>query len=461
MTKCLFIFLLLVYPFNLLAEPVGFMQAWQKVLSGSDALAAERANVEGAGHLQNAARDLYLPSISLGANYTRLNKPIEIVPSDVLESMKGNNLAMQFGMSAANLDALFTASLTNKEIVTSSVRAIWPIFTGGRIGAVQKIAQGGKEEAVHLLAMQRQAKFEDLAKIYFAVVLNKQVLATKIEVEQGLKQHLSYAIKLMEQGQIAKVEKLQAEVSFDKSKVDRKKTQRDLEIAEVALTKLIKGTSLAEPTTELFTNVTLHSLAEYKTNTLTQYPGLKVLDAKKKQAEGLIAIEKGKYYPAVYLYGNYNLYEDNTLFSKISPDWELGVGIQIPLISSSGRSGKKKAAYSAVMQINHLKAQAKQDLSVFVEKIYREANQSLEEYSGLESSLALAEENLRLRAEAFSQGLSNSLDVVDAQLFLMSIKTQRLAAAYYFVISLSRLLAVSGEIDTFEQYQLHKGLEVK
>ncbi|MEH6532975.1 MAG: TolC family protein, partial [Photobacterium frigidiphilum] len=96
-----------------------------------------------------------------------------------------------------------------------------------------------------------------------------------------------------------------------------------------------------------------------------------------------------------------------------------------------------------------------------VEKTYREANQSLEEYNGLKSSLALAEENVRLREKAFSQGLSTSLDVVDAEMYLAGVKTQRLAAAYQYVISLSRLLAVSGEMNSFNQYQQYQGLEVK
>lgn len=108
-----------------------------------------------------------------------------------------------------------------------------------------------------------------------------------------------------------------------------------------------------------------------------------------------------------------------------------------------------------------MQAQAKQDLSVLVEKTYKEANQALEEYQGLQSSLNLANENVRLREKAFSQGLSTSLDVVDAELFLASIKTQRLAASYQYITSLTRLLAISGQMSEFNQYQKYRGLEVQ
>lgn len=53
--------------------------------------------------------------------------------------------------------------------------------------------------------MEQQARFEDLSKYYFSVVLAKEVLATRQAVEQGLKKHRDFAIKLEEQGQIARV----------------------------------------------------------------------------------------------------------------------------------------------------------------------------------------------------------------------------------------------------------------
>ncbi|PSV46314.1 TolC family protein [Photobacterium indicum] len=443
------------------AASVSFNDAWQTVLTSSDALAAERANVDKARHLQDATSDLYLPDISVSANYTRLDKPVEISPSDLLDSMPVGDLLASIFPNTTNLDQLFTSQLTDRDIFTSSIRAIWPIFTGGRINAAQEIAKGKTEEAKYMLVMQQQAKFEDLTKFYFGVVLTEQVLQTRIDVEQGLKKHLDHAQKMEQQGQIAKVERLQAEASYDKARVDRQKSARDLEIAQVALTKLLKLNSPAMPSTTLFTNESLPPMDAFIDKTLSDYPGLSILDAKKKQASGVIDVEKGKYYPEVYLYGNYSLYEDDTLASKTAPDWAVGVGVNIPIVDTSGRSGKVKAAHSAVTQVNYLRAQAEQDLSVLVEKTYREANQSLEEYNGLKSSLALAEENVRLREKAFSQGLSTSLDVVDAEMYLAGVKTQRLAAAYQYVISLSRLLAVSGEMNSFNQYQQYQGLEVK
>lgn len=453
------------------AESVSFSQAWQTVVSQNEGLAAERTKVDQAKYLQDAAWDLNLPQVSVGANYTRLDDNVEISPSDLFSSMPASGtdagkvisqLAEQLSkLTGTDFNSLFTSQITDKDVFTSSIRAIWPIFTGGRINAAQAIAEGKTEEAKYMLAMKKQATYEDLSRFYFGVVLAEQVYKTRQEVEAGLKQHFEHAVKLQQQGQIARVERLQAEAAYDKAKVETQKSKRDLEIVQVALTKLLNASSPIIPTTTLFTNEQLPNLDSFLSQTLTTYPGLHLLDAKRKQANGLIDVEKGKYYPEVYLYGNYNIYDGHSLAAELTPDWAVGVGVNIPLIDNTGRSGKLKAAHSAVSQVNHLQAQAKQDLSVLVEKTYKEANQALEEYQGLQSSLNLANENVRLREKAFSQGLSTSLDVVDAELFLASIKTQRLAASYQYITSLTRLLAISGQMSEFNQYQKYRGLEVQ
>ncbi|HBY88585.1 MAG TPA: hypothetical protein DEO86_22260, partial [Colwellia sp.] len=59
------------------------------------------------------------------------------------------------------------------------------------------------------------------------------------------------------------------------------------------------------------------------------------------------------------------------------------------------------------------------------------------------------------------QGVSTSIDVVDAELFVASIRTQRFVAAYQYMLSLSKLLALSVDIHNFKHYQSYQGIEVK
>jgi len=148
------------------------------------------------------------------------------------------------------------------------------------------------------------------------------------------------------------------------------------------------------PNDELFINTHLPSIDSFIQATLKTYPGLGVLDATEAKASGLINVEKGKYYPEVFLFGNYRLHEEDTLASELEPDWLVGVGLKIALLDRGGRSGKVQAARSTLMQVSELRSQAVQDLSLLVERTWRGARMAYEEYSGLQSSLKLAKENV-------------------------------------------------------------------
>lgn len=435
------------------AAPLSFQEAWDLLQQQNNSLAAQRANVERYAHLKDATQNLNLPSVSVGANFTRLDQDVTLSGKQIFDSTGQALPALPptLAQLVAGIGSI-QSTITERDIFTSSIRAIWPIFTGGRITAAQDAAAGKEDEAQSQLAMEIQARYEDLAKYYFSVVLAKEVLATRIAVEEGLTQHRDNALKLEQQGQIAHVERLQADASLDKAKVERKKAQKTLDIAQSALTQILGATETVEPSGMLFINTSLPPMHAFIEQTLNTYPGLSLLDAKEKQASSLIKAEQGKYYPEVYLYGDYSLHENDSLASQMKPDWLVGVGVNIPLIENTGRSEQVKAANSAVNQVRYLKAQAKQDLSVLVEKTYLEAEQALEEVTGLNSSLNLAQENLRLRQKAFSQGLSTSVDVVDAELYLASIRTQQSLASFNYLISLNKLLALSSEMSSFSTY---------
>lgn len=440
--------------FSTVAAEVSFDEAWQLLQQNNNSLAAQRANVERYGHLKDASESLNLPKVTVGANYTRLDQDVTLSGQQFADSLNGIDPAV-LGAIGSILPGLgnISSTLENKDIFSSSIRAVWPIFTGGRITAAQTAAEGKQDEARSQLAMEVQARYEDLSKYYFSVILAKNVVDTRLAVEKGLTKHRDFALKMEEQGQIARVERLQAEASLDKAVVERKKAEHSLNIAQAALTQVLGQIEKVEPRDELFINRTLPPLDAFIDQTLDTYPGLAILDAKEKQASSLIKAEKGKYYPEVYAYGDYSLYHGDSLTSQLKPDWLVGIGVSVPLLENSGRSEQMKAAGSAVSQVQFLRKQARQDLSVLVEKTYLEAQQALDEVQGLNSSIKLAQENLKLRQKAFSQGLGRSLDVVDAELYLASIKTQQDAASFQYLLSLNKLLALSSEMNNFSSYK--------
>nr|WP_144214486.1 TolC family protein [Shewanella donghaensis] len=433
------------------AEPIPFNQAWQQLLTVSDKLKAQSQELNRAEAEHRAGEDLSLPSLNLAGSYTRLEKPIELDLRDLnpLASISPGALPPALGEALAAIPgSMFVTPFTEQDIFRASLQAMWPIYTGGQITAAQGIHAAHVEEKKHQYSLVTRELFTQLVDRYFAVAVTNTLVQTNQQLVNSLFEHASHAEKLEKQGQIAKVERLNAQVALENAKVDLGSSKRQHEMAKIALSRMLQLTDV-NPTSGLFSLAYEPSLPRLSQLTMTQHPALKLLEAKEAQANGLIQLEKGKYHPTVFLYGNYTLYEDDSLFSQIEPDWMVGVGVNVPLFSRDGRSGKVEAAQSALLQAKYTKAQTQQDLSLLVDQSFRQLQQADEEVRALNTSLALATENLRLRELAFNQGLSTSIDRVDAELKLSAVKTKQLGAQYRYVQAYARLMAISGQLEEF------------
>ncbi|QDE32818.1 TolC family protein [Shewanella polaris] len=436
---------------SVLAEPITFSHAWQQLEQVSDQLQAKSQLVNRAQAEEDAGDALNYPSINIAGSYTRLEKPIELDLRDLnpLATLDTSTLPAALTSALAEIPgSLFVTPFTEQDVFRASLQAMWPIYTGGKITAAQGIHAAQVSETEQELALARRELFLQLVDRYYAVSVTKTLVDTQKQLVDSLTVHVTHAKKLEQQGQIAKVERLNAQVALENAKVNWGKSKRQYEMAEIALARMLHIPSV-DPISALFLLEQQPSLPRLSQLTLTQHPALKLLEAKEAQANGLVDLEKGSYYPTVYLYGNYTLYEDDSLFAQVEPDWMVGVGMSIPLISRDGRSGKVQAAKSALLQARYTKAQTKQDLSLLIDQSYRQMLQAKEEADALDVSLALATENLRLRELSFNQGLSTSIDRVDAELSLTAVKTQQLGAKYRYIQAYAKVMAVSGQVDEF------------
>lgn len=430
---------------SLYAHEMSFSEAWLTMLDVNDDLKSEQMSEKKAKMMKEAAASMYLPSVNLTGSYTHIDKPVDLEfpknDTTLTGPITGNTYDIPKG-------SILNESLVKQDIFLADLNILWPLYTGGKISIANDLRSSQISEASARTQMAKDKAFVSLVKIYYGVLMGAALLETREEVEKALALHYDHALKMKEQGQIAQVELLNAQVQFDKAKIETTKARHTYEIALSALSKLLKNDNV-EPTSTLFVNFGVDDEASYEASMQENHPGLKILNIKKNQSEMMVNMNEGSYHPTLAAYGNYNLYKDDSLVFEALPKWFVGVGIKWTLFDNRGRSEKLEAAKIVNSKVNYLQAQARIDLSILLEKSYKEMQLYLDEYQALSSSLALASENVRLRERSFMEGLSTSIDVIDAQLFLASTKTQRLNAAYNYVQRLSHLMVLAGERDNF------------
>jgi len=438
--------LLILFSVSSNADTFNIEEAWRAVQERNEGLKAADQGVVHARKMRDGAASMtYMPRVDLHGSYTHLSKPIDLDLSEPLNNI-GGSLPIPLPPISSD-DA--TVDLSEQDVFLANLSILWPIYMGGKTLHLKDIREAQIDESKAKLELKRQKSFILLVKYYYGALMSETYYKMRQDVEHAFEMHWYHAKKFKEQGQIAEVELLNAQVQYDKSTSETLKAKHKYEIAVSALKKMLKEESDISLSSQLFINDDLKTEEYYVERAKSGYAALDLLDAKRRQSESFVEIEKGSYMPTLSAFGNYTLYKDDSIISKSMPDWFAGVAVNINLLSATGRSEKYEAARVVNQQVSLLRAQAVQDISILAEKTYKEVQLYLEQYKTLDSSLRLAKENVRLREKSFSEGLSTSLEMVDAELFLAAIKTERLNVAYMYIQKLSQLLVLSGESSLF------------
>ena len=444
-----FLFFTLFCAVSLLAD-MSIEEAWRSLESKNSGLEASKKDYEAAKLKRESAKSMYLPSISLSANYTHLDKPIDFDTSKIAALVDAIPLSLPPFPS--------TMDLSKEDIFLADLQLLWPLYTGGKIDAAQEIYSAKIDESKAMLGMKKDKEFLKLIKYYYGVVLAETYYKTTQEAVKALKLHYENAKKMQQQGQIAKVELLNAQVKLDAAKIENDKAADNVSITKKALA-LLSGLD-EDPSSKLFVYRVKKEMEYYERELVQNSATLALLDAKEKQSKSFIKVQKADFYPEVLGYGDYNLYRDDSPLMQSLPNWFAGIIVKINLLERKDRAQEISIARLQNAKVKALKKEAVDNLKILLQKSYEEMLSSLKEYKALDSSLALAKENYRLRSLSFEEGLATSSDVVDAELFLQSVETKRLNAAYNFVTKLSHLSVLSGEREKFFEIAKMADIEV-
>ena len=209
----------------------------------------------------------------------------------------------------------------------SQVKAVWPIFTGGKILAANRAAEAGVRSAEAGLEETRQVLLADLVKYYFGVRLAEQALAVRKQALDVMTRHLDQARRLEEEGMIAKTERLHAEVACAEAGREFKSASRDLAIAQTGLGNLLNLSEPAYPSSPLFILPAMDPVESFVEEAGEDHPGLKKLHAIGDQAHQQVRAKEAKYFPEIFLFGQREL---NTRdLTVLEPKWAVGVGFKV------------------------------------------------------------------------------------------------------------------------------------
>jgi outer membrane protein TolC len=145
-----------------------------------------------------------------------------------------------------------------------------------------------------------------------------------------------------------------------------------------------------------------------------------------KSKELMLKLEKSKALPslAAQLNFGYNSFANQFDFLNSTQKWNnfsnVGVGLNVPIFSSLGRSARTQQAKIALEQAKTDVTETEQKLKLQFEKAKSDYEFSIEQLATSKSNLNLAERIENKNQIKFKEGLSSSFDLTDAQRQLYS-----------------------------------------
>jgi outer membrane protein TolC len=185
-------------------------------------------------------------------------------------------------------------------------------------------------------------------------------------------------------------------------------------------------------------------------STSVNNPRAREADAARQLANSGVDLARSHLRPQAFAFGEYNFNRNNAL--PTDPDWIAGVSLHYTLFSNVGRGKALAAAREREQAAAELAADARESTETETSRSYDLVETARRNFLLLDSSIAAAEENLRVQTVAFHEGESPVSAVIDAQTSLANARAQRISTAYEYDLALAALLAASNRPEEFADH---------
>lgn len=427
------------------AQRVSFEEAVALLAGRNERLQAADAAVARAAAERRQAWGRHLPDVAVSARSTRIDEPIAIDLDGIRRAMLG----LHPQVPAAAIPP-FVTEVQGRVFSSATLTATVPVFAGGRLLAGDRAAAAALASARAQRGRVLGELMTELVQRYFGLQLARESRRTRERTRETLAQHVERARSLERNGQVARAERLRAEVALAEAERELRQAQRDESLAEFALSSTLSLDGGADPVTVLTGVPVLPPLDSLQRVARERNPSLQQLAAERTRARQGVRAAAGELAPSVGLFATRELYtKDLTL---LQPEWAVGVAVSVPLFQGGQRLARVSAARAQERELDLRQARAERDVALLVERRHAELDEAMSRLTSLEATHALAAESLRAQQSAFTAGLATSLDVLDAEQALARVDLGIQKARYDAVVSMAGLLEALGSSERLPEW---------
>lgn len=443
-------------------------EAYDDAMANNDGLKAQKLGVDVAKKLELGAKLSYLPQIDINALYLHLGEKIQLDMTSHLTADERQQLSSANANCIANppataqlqqicsiISAINTPiTLMERNAVAGVLNILYPLYSGGARYYGNKLASIALKDSKEALRLKELATFEEIIDLYYSLLLSAESVETLKANRNGAQKHYENNQKLYKLGQIAELELINSKMALDRAENKLLAAQNVYEIAQLAFNSAVHLSSeysYTQPISHLEISKDMNLKPEnyYVEATLSQYPALKIAKNKVDSAKFQHRLDFGSFMPKIAAFGTFMVTDNQSKMEQMMPNWYLGISARWSLVSPQARFPKYQASKILHLQAAALESQALRDIELLVKKTYRQLVFYIQEVSSLDSSIALARENLKLQQKAYTQGMATNTQVIDARNALLDAILEQKVSVYKVITTYAKLQALSGDTQHF------------
>lgn len=336
----------------------------------------------------------------------------------------------------------------NHNTFAGAITLTQPLYMGGAIKTLNRVADIKEELAVNTLEARRQATLYDIDNVYWQVVSlrHKQDLA---ESYLNLVKKLDHDVeKMTEAGLTTRSDKLSVQVRVNEAEMALAKVMDGLSLTKMLLCQLC-GLPIDEPielADEKADEIAAPAAIPLTTN-IDNRPELRLLQNAIDLTHQEVNLLKAENRPQVLFNGGYAVTNPNAfngIQHRFGGFWHVGLQVRIPIWNWGDVKHKVQAAQEATTVANLELEDAREKIELQVSQNRFRVSEANKNLALAKSNIASAEENLRMAKRGFEEGVITPTTVMEAQSAWLMAQTQKIDAEIELQLSNTDLLKALG-----------------
>ena len=395
--------------------------AWEK--SNEVTLANTKVNTK--KYELKTVKDNQYPDIKVSGQYQRLTKASISMPNQGENASLASPDRAMLGM--ANLSLPLFAGFK----IQNSIDAYDNLYEAENANAAKTKEDVALRVITYYTALYKAQKTLD--------VLN--------ENQKSAKQRVTDFTELEKNGIIPRNDLLKSQLLVSKTQLSIDEATNNLNNINYYLTTLLK----LDPNTKLqvneddFFNLKTSNAPTSDVVALENRKDLEAIRLQQKASESNIKVAKAAYYPTLALLGGYTALDLKDIIT-VKYAMNFGLGLSYDLSGIYKNSAHVKVAESKALEVKNTEAVMTDRIKVEVQKSIEDYDLAINQSVVYDEALQQASENYRLVKDKFDNGLSDTNDLVEADVEQLSAKINTAVSKATIIQKYYELLSVSGQL---------------